>query len=131
MVAMRKSEPARRRRSQEGLQKYDISNERTSFDAGVSGVMNLKAIFLLLVLISLSLIGLKTIGLAALFSIMALVFLIMAISFTMNNRYFDSHILFYSSPAYFHIVPKRGLTAEQPADFQALVRTHMPQGKLK
>jgi hypothetical protein len=42
-----------------------------------------------------------------------------------------NHFLFYGSPVYFHIVPKRALTAEQMADFQAVIKTHMPQGKLK
>jgi hypothetical protein len=40
-----------------------------------------------------------------------------------------NHFLYYGSPVYFHIVPKRALTAEQMADFQAAIRTHMPQGK--
>ena len=40
-----------------------------------------------------------------------------------------NHILFYTSPACFNIVPKRGLSAEQLANLRELLKQNIPSGK--
>jgi hypothetical protein len=62
--------------------------------------MKIKTIGLLIASLSLLFIGFGTIGIAKVFSIMAVLFLIMAIVFTINNEYYDAFTKFVNPRMY-------------------------------